>query len=355
MVFKYNKQILGCILLITLILSSIASAEAKIVEIKFKDSRLTESDAARSLDSLVKIQGKGGLCQDALYLMTHYGDREELFQKENQNAIENPMINQTWRFCSIFSAAGGDSMMMGRNWDNQNVGSIIVNLYKPTKGYSSISFSRAMDMGFPLNVDLEDIKTSPFGAKLLLAPFYATDGINQYGVTVATAGVRQVTVGPKPGKEQIFMLYLVRKILDQTKNITEAVELAEHYVPFDLDKNSLNTHLFVADASGASVILEYNQEDGWRKIYSDKPWQALTNKPVYNVSEEKLRDQCWRYKTISETLEKANGNIEWNAGMKILQDVSQKGTTWSVVYMPRTIKLYFSVYQKWGTIYHIKK
>jgi hypothetical protein len=354
MVFKYNKQILGCILLITLILSSIASAEAKIVEIKFKDSRLTESDAARSVDSIVKIQGNGGLCQDALYLMTHYGDREELFQKENQNAIENPMINQTWRFCSIFSATNSDSMIIGRNWDNQNVGSIIVNLYKPEKGYSSISFSRAMDMGFPLNVDLEDIKTSPFGAKLLLAPFYATDSINQYGVTVATAGVRQVTVGPKPGKEQIFMLYLVRKILDETKNVAEAVELAEHYVPFDLDKNSLNTHLFVADASGASVILEYNQEDGWRKIYSDKPWQALTNKPVYNVSDEKLRDQCWRYKTISETLEKANGNIEWNAGMKILQDVSQKGTTWSVVYMPRTFELYFSIYQNWDVIYHIK-
>lgn len=353
MVFKYNKQILGCVLFLIIILSSIASAEVKTVDIKFKESTLPESDAARSVDSIIKIQGKGGLCQDALYLMTHYGDREELFNKENQNAIENPMINQTWRFCSIFSTAGGDSMIMGRNWDNQNVGSIIVNLYKPAKGYSSISFSRAMDMGFPLNVDLEDIKGSPFDAKLLLAPFHATDGINQHGVTVATAGVRQVTVGPKAGKEQIFILYLVRKILDRTKNIEEAVELAEHYVPFDLDKNSLNTHLFVADASGASVILEY-YPDGWKKIYSDKSWQVLTNKPIYDVPEAKLKEQCWRFQTISESLEKLNGKAEWNTGLKMLKDVAQRGTTWSVIYMPRKFELYFSIYQNWDVIYHIK-
>ena len=353
MVSKCIKKILGCILLHIVILPGIVSAETKIVDIKFKDSKLSESDSARSLDSLVKIQGKDGLCQDALYLMTHYGDREELFRKENQKAIDNPMINQTWRFCSIFSAADSDSMIMGRNWDNQNVGSIIVNLYKPAKGYSSISFSRAIDMGFPLNVNLEDIKGSPFDAKLLLAPFYTTDGVNQYGLTVATAGVKPVAVGPKAGKEQVFILFLVRKMLDQTKNISEAVDLVEHYVPFDLDKNSLNTHLYVADASGASMILEY-YPDGWKKIYNDKPWQVLTNKPIYSVPEDKLKEQCWRFQTISESLEKLNGKAEWNAGLKILKDVSQKGTTWSVIYMPRTFELYFSIYQNWDVIYHLK-
>lgn len=99
--------------------------------------------------------------------------------------------------------------------------------------------------------------------------------------------------------------------------------------------------------------LEYVQ-DQWRKIYGDKSWQVLTNKPVYNVSDANLREKCWRYRTISKTLENTKGNVDWKAGMKILQDVRQKGTTWSVIYSPSTKELYFSVYQKWDIIYHLK-
>ena len=128
--------------------------------------------------------------------------------------------------------------------------------------------------------------------------------------------------------------------------------LAEALIPFDLDKNSLNCHFFIADSSGKSVVLEYVQ-DQWRKISGDKSWRVLTNKPVYNVSDEKLKKKCWRYRSISGTLERAKGNVDWKAGLKILQDVEQKGTTWSVIYSPPTKELYFSVYQKWDIIYHL--
>ena len=104
---------------------------------------------------------------------------------------------------------------MGRNWDNPNVGSIMVNIYHPPDGYTSISFSRAIDLGFPLNVDLEEIKSSELGNKLLLAPFYAFDGINEHGLTVAVAGVNQTAIEPKSDKELVFVTFLVRKILDQ--------------------------------------------------------------------------------------------------------------------------------------------
>jgi hypothetical protein len=242
---------------------------------------------------------------------------------------------------------------MGRNWDNQNVGSIIVNLYHPPGGYASISFCRAIDMGFPLNIDLEQIASSELGNRLLLAPFYAMDGINERGLAVAVAGVKHTIHGPKRGKEPVFISFLVRKILDRTKNIEEAVILAEDYIPFLLDENSLDGHLFIADSSGRSVILEY-VDDQWKGIYGDASWTALTNKIVYNVPETDLRERCWRYRSISESLEKAGGKIDWKAGMKILRDVRQNGTTWSVVYSPTTKDIYFSVYQEWDTIYHIR-
>ncbi|MGB2769295.1 MAG: linear amide C-N hydrolase, partial [Candidatus Zixiibacteriota bacterium] len=351
MLFNNNKKKTICMTVVLLLMiSGFVSAQGEIIDLEFAHPTVSDSDTSRTLQSLVKVQGTGQFCEDGLYLMTHFGDREDMFQKENQELIDNPCINQTWRHCSVFSTATENSVIMGRNWDNQNVGSIIISLYHPPKGYSSISFCRSIELGFG-HKDLEEHKSSIFGSKLLLAPFYAMDGINEHGLTVAVAGVKQTTVKPKSGKELVFISFLIRKILDQTKNIQEAVNLVEKFVPFDLDQNSHDCHLFIADSSGGSVILEY-VEDQWRGIYGDKSWQVLTNKPVYDVSDANLREACWRYRSISETLEKTERNVDWKAGIKILQDVTQKGTSWSVIYSPPTKELYFSVYQKWDDIYH---
>ncbi|UCE24663.1 MAG: linear amide C-N hydrolase [Candidatus Zixiibacteriota bacterium] len=348
-----ERKVVHLTLVLLLAVMASVSAQIKITELNFNQPSPSDSDMSWTLQSLVKVQGAGGLYPDGLYLMTHFGDREEMFKAENQSAIDNPWKDDTWRYCSVFSKAAGDSVIMGRNWDNQNVGSIIVSLYHPTDGYSSISFARAIDMGFPLNLDLEKIKSSELGGKLLLAPFYATDGINERGLAVAVAGVKQTTHNPGSDKEPVFVTFLVRKILDRASNIEEAVSLVEDFIPFDLDKNSLNTHFLVADSSGRSVILEYAQ-DQWRTVYPDKSWQVLTNKPVYNVPDTDLRDKCWRYRSISETLENAETAVDWETGMKILQDVTQKGTTWSVVYSTPTRELFFSVYQTWDVIYKLR-
>jgi hypothetical protein len=328
-------------------------SQDKIVELKFARPAAGDSDAARTLASLVKVRDIGEqYATGGPYLMTHFGGREDLFQKENQKAIDHPMIGESWRYCSIFSTKAGNRVIMGRNWDNQNVGSIIVSLYRPAGRYASVSFTRAIDMGFPLNMDIEEIASSPLGSRLLLAPFYAYDGLNERGLAVSVAGVRQVTLKPQPGKQRVFDPYLIRMILDNAKTVDEAVALAEKYIPFDLDANSLNAHFYVVDASGRSVVLEYDGEI-WRKTPGERSWQVLTNKPVYGVPDATLREKCWRYRSISETLEKTAGNVDWRAGLKILRDVSQNGTTWSVVYSPTARDLSFSVYQKWDVIYHL--
>lgn len=346
-----HKKVIFLTVLLALLVSGSVSAQHKINDLKFAEPVDADSDASRTLQSLTKVQGTGGLYQDGLYLMTHYGDRQELFKEENQRAIDDPWICDTWRYCSVFSNRTENSVIMGRNWDNQNVGSIIVNLYRPVDGYASISFCRAIDLGYPLNMDLEEIKSSDLGNKLLLAPFYATDGINEHGLTVAVTGVDQTNHQAANDKDLVFVTFLVRKILDHAKNIDDAVVLAEKYVPFDLDRNSLNTHFYIVDSSGRSVILEYADNE-WEKTYGDEYWQVLTNKSIFDVLESDLRDKCWRYKSISETLE-SEPRVGWKTGMKILQDVSQKGTTWSVVYSASTEELYFSVYQNWDTIYHL--
>lgn len=328
--------------------------QAQTIDLNFAKIQGTDNSNEKTLKSIVKVRDiSEQYATGGLYLMTHYGNLDELFQKENQKSIDHPFIEQTWRFCSIFSTKTKNGPVVGRNWDNQNVGSIIVSYYKPDNAYASVSFSRAIDMGFPLNVRLDDMAKTPFGEKLLVAPFYAYDGMNEHGLCAMVTGVNSVKVSPEKGKESLFIGYIVRKLLDHSKTVDEAIKLVENYIPFDLQPTQINCHFLVSDASGKSVILEY-QDNEWKKIYPDKNRQVMTNKVIYQVPETQLREKCWRYKTISSTLDETNGQLSWEDGMQILKDVSQDGTTWSVIYLPNSKELYFSVYQSWDKIYHIQ-
>lgn len=329
------------------------TGNCEVIELEFKKVQISGSDNERSLESLVKIQDPGGVHLNGLYLMTHYGDRKEVFLKENKAMMETPLIDRPWRYCSVFSSKNENSVYMGRNWDNENVGSIIVNLYHPPDGYSSISFSRSIDMNFPLNVDLVDFKSAEIGQNLLLAPFYAFDGINERGLAISVAGVKGVSVEAQEHKELVFAPFLVRKVLDHAKNIDEALKLLERYIPFDLNQHSLNTHFFIVDATGRSVILEYFDGE-WKRFFQKTSWQVLANKPIHSLSENDLREKSWRYRSMSAALEKDRPEFDWIDSLKILQDVAQKGTSWSVVYSPNEGDVYFSVYQKWDVVYHLK-
>ena len=208
-------------------------------------------------------------------------------------------------------------------------------------------------MNIPLNIDLVDFRNHPAAKKLLVAPFYAFDGINEHGLVVSVAGVKQQSVHPQSEKQLIYVPFLVRKVLDQAKNVEEAVRLLEKFIPFDLDQDSLNTHYFVADTSGRSVILEY-VDDEWKKFFNEKPWQVLENRPVYDMTDEELRARGWRHRKMSEALENSETVLDWEGGLAILEDVAQKGTSWSVVYSPTKKDLYFTVYQEWDTVYHLE-
>lgn len=62
---------------------------------------------------------------------------------------------------------------------------------------------------------------------------------------------------------------------------------------------------------------------------------------------------CTRYDDLSTTLEKNGGELGWEDGLRLLEQVSQKGTTWSVIYSLTSQDIYFSVYQTWEKVYHL--
>jgi penicillin V acylase-like amidase (Ntn superfamily) len=107
--------------------------------------------------------------------------------------------------------------------------------------------------------------------------------------------------------------------------------------------------LLISDPSGKSIIVEYNS-GGWKVMPSEKPWQVVTNSPLYNVPEEKRRLKCWRYKRASDLLKKTNGDIDWKAGMNILKSVSVKGTQWSTICDMKTKEIFISLYRDYDDI-----
>lgn len=326
-------------------LPGLAPAQTEAVELGFGAFGASGVDAADALESLVKVR-------QGVYLITIRGDYEDAFEDENQKLSDDPVINDRSRHCSVFSAHSEGSVLVGRNWDNENVGSIIVTLYHPTDAYSSISFSRSIEMGFGKAIDLAEIRSPVIAERLLLTPFYAMDGINEHGLCIGVSGDQESTVGPREGKELVALCYVIRKVLDQARTVDEAVDLVEGYVPFLLDENTLVAHLLVSDSSGESAILEYS-DDRWLVTRSEKAWQVMSTKRIHGVSEADLRENCWRYKSMAETLQRVEGVLDWQASMDVLRDVEQKGTTWSVVYSPSARDLYFSVYKDWETVYHL--
>jgi len=334
----------AAILMLTL---ALPVAAADVIDLDFVEPHAGDSGVARVLNTVTRVD-KG------LYLMTVEGDFEELYAAENQVQIDDPLIDprNRARHCSAFRASGGDAVMMGRNWDNENVGSIIATLYRPDTGYVSISFCRAIELGFCKPIDLAEIESEEIGRRFLLAPFYSMDGVNERGLAVAVTGYPTTTVNEKDGAEPIFVSFLIRKMLDQCTTVDEAIALAENCVPFILDVNTNASQLLVVDADGASAILAYD-DDQWLIVRGEGAWQALSTKPVYGVSDAQQRKNCWRHASMAGTLRAIEGVADYEATLAILEDVNQKGTTWSIAFNLTERELHFSVYQDWDTVYYL--
>lgn len=349
MFFGVIPKLIGTVAaILVLVLAVPATAQDAVVELEFieqGEAPSTEIDVGRVLDSIVRVR-------DGLYLMTIEGDCSDLLLDENQDMLDDPLINDRSRHCSGFSASGGEAALMGCNWDNENVGSIVATLYHPTEGYSSMFFFRTIELGFGKDIDIAEIESHAIGAQLLRAPYYAMDGVNEHGLMVAVAGDPTTTVGPLEGKELVSISFVIRKLLDQTRTVDEAIEMVQDYVPFLLDGSTLASHLLVADVAGGSVVLEYDH-DQWLVTRGDGTWQAMSTKRIHGTSDENLRESCWRYDTMCGTLGSVEGRMDWTGCMGLLQDLEQKGTTWSIVFAPAGRELHFSVYKDWDTVYHL--
>lgn len=263
---------------------------------------------------------------EPLYVMTYYGDYG--FNEYLKTGLHHPVIHlaqnqgeSPWA-CSVFSAWNEKANpLLGRNldWDHRSAVLLFTN---PPNGYRSVSM---LDPNFCGYNPPDYIPASFFDrTKLLITPWISLDGMNEYGLAIGMMLVPSAEGSHDPHKMNINPVDVIRLALDYARNVEEAVALINKYnVP------EAKYHYLLADASGDSAVIEF-VEGRVEVIRTEEPWQVATNFQIYGVKDGTLI--CNRYATATQTLGKTGGIISDDDAMKLLKDISQDTTMWSVVY-----------------------
>jgi hypothetical protein len=284
------------------------------------EATLSEQEVA-TLNSLEKVD------DFPLYTMHYYGSSEAGSSgsavRQESATVQLPAA---WS-CSLFAALGGADKYYGRNFDWVDSPALLLFTH-PTNGYASASMVDLAYLGFGDKVNhLTELPLDQRQA-LLNAPALPFDGMNERGLVVGMAAVPEGNVRPDPGKETIDSLQVIRRMLDQASTVDEAVAVLRRY---NIEWGSGPAlHYLIADRSGQSALVEFYQGK-LHIIPNDKPWHLATNFLLSSVGDSPT-GQCPRYDKIEQRLSTTAGSLDAAEAMRLLHDVSQPNTQWSIVY-----------------------
>ena len=282
-----------------------------------------------------------------LFVYSYPGDYgfAEYLESEKYQTDSLDQVTEEPFACSGFAAFGNDEQyFFGRNFDWYDH-PVLILFTQPSVGFKSVSIVDLSYLGY-------DEQFTPFDdpEALTAAPYFPFDGMNEKGLAVGMMSVAHAEGGNDPAKVTIGDLELMRLMLDYAENVEEAIRLIEDY---NVDFGQIPVHFLIADKSGASAVIEYI--DGNSLIIpNEQDWQVSTN---FLISEEQPKgtaSSCWRFNLLEETLEGAQGFLDSNGAMELLEDVSQPGTyatRWSVVYDLTNVEFTIVVGRNYKNIY----
>lgn len=269
-------------------------------------------DETATLASLVKVDDY------PLYTMRYVGA-----YAEDISAIHPVGSKRRWG-CSLFAALGGEeNRLYGRNFDWEFSPALLL-FTDPPDGYASVSMVDIAYLGF----DGADLTSHPIKERtgLLDAPFLPFDGMNEMGIAVGMAAVPDGGMLPDPQKETIGELMVIREMLDHAATVDEAVQIAGAY---NIDMSEVPIHYLIADASGEAALVEFYR--GEMRVFRNQDlWLHATN--FLRAAYEDPAGACGRYDLVHDRLTETGGRLTVADAMGLLEDVSQAGTQWSVVY-----------------------
>lgn len=250
--------------------------------------------------------------------------------------------------CSTFNAttAEGDAIF-GRNFDLEYSPGMLVRT-NPADGYASVSMVNLGFLGYGEDKMPEDLISS---LTALAAPYAPLDGVNEAGLAVGVLLIDTEPTNQQTDKVDITTTTAIRMMLDSCATVDEAVALLGQY---DMHSSANSCYHFqIADASGASAIVEYIGDEmsvlepgdattmGALSGEAGVTYQAATNF-LLTPGEYDFGGGQDRYQVLMETLAAVDGVLSEDEAMDLLQSVSREvqirddgsvfQTQWSVVY-----------------------
>jgi hypothetical protein len=194
--------------------------------------------------------------------------------------------------------------------------------------YASVSMVELGVLGYRLPLENRDLPVDlPGRARLLAAPYMPRDGMNEHGLTVSTLNVPSTEPAMDPDRITIGRWQVNRLVLDHARTVEEAVQLLGK---FNVSLGDTGTHYFIADALGHSAVVEYPRGAAMTVTRNTAPWQVATNFFVAGSGREGFGHD--RFDHVGQVLKAGQGVLSADNAMKLLSEVSQSNTAWSVVY-----------------------
>lgn len=334
----------------------------KLIEIDI--SSLTP-EQNKTLNSLKKADNH------PLYVMDYYGDYSQFLKLKDKYywylGLPKPK-------CSTFAITNqnGDSLF-GRNNDNMDC-PVLLLFTHPENGYDSVSVISISGLGFDTG-NKSPLDSKKISTRLLYAPYFASDGMNEWGLTIGDMSVPGSKVSINPDKDTMFDGEMKRYILEHAKNTNEAIEILSRY---NVGFSGTPQHYLLSDPSGNSAVIEW-VDDRMQITRNKEQGIAATNFMLYDsegiikkfeneyeATGEILDDingkSYWRYVTVMKELRK-NYDTKINAGdaMNLLKAVSlTKGnniyypTQWSVVYDMNSGEINIAMGRNYDNIHNFK-
>ncbi|MEW5717863.1 MAG: C45 family peptidase [Chloroflexota bacterium] len=315
------RKFFGAFLLLSSVIAGcIAPARVETTPTPCADG-LTDQQAA-TLSSLQKVDAH------PLYTMRYIG------AYDTRQSFAAPVVERAWG-CSLFAALGDpNGMFYGRNFDWEHSPAILL-FTEPPNGYASVAMVDIAYLGF-IGARANNIADLPLAERraLLSAPLLPFDGMNARGLVVGMAAVPPGNVPRDPSKPTVDSVRIIREMLDCAATVDEAVAIMQrHNIDFT---GGPPIHYLIADATGRATLVEFYQGKTF-VIPNETPWHQATN--FLRRSVDDAQGKCWRYDTLAQRLTASAGRVSGQDALKLLQDVSQKETQWSIVYGMNTGKI----------------
>ncbi|MFC2095058.1 carcinine hydrolase/isopenicillin-N N-acyltransferase family protein [Candidatus Bipolaricaulota bacterium] len=265
-----------------------------------------------------------------------------------------PQVGEFDFACSLFAAAQVDGgFLFGRNFD-WSYHPILLLFTDPDDGYASVSF---VDLTYFVSAALlETLDEVPIESRagLLGAPYAPFDGMNERGLVVGMAAIPSARMPIDPTKGSRGSVAVIRDMLDYAATVGEAIDILTSVNV--IMTGGPDIHYLIADTEGQSAIVEF--ADGVTHIFRpETAWQHMTNFRLADVQTSDRQEACWRYATLSAALQEADGQLNSEEAMHLLESVKQasttrpSGTLWSAVYEMDTNTVRVAIRQRFDEIH----